>query len=82
MQVQMQKWGNSLAVRVPKVIAEDAKLRAGDKLVMNVDEQGVLRLQKASKVPTLAQLVAKITPENRYDEVSWGRETKREAVEW
>ncbi len=82
MQVQMQKWGNSLAVRVPKVIAEDAKLRAGDKLVMNVDEQGVLRLQKASKLPTLAQLVAKITPENRYDEVSLGRETKREVVEW
>jgi antitoxin MazE len=82
MQVQMQKWGNSLAVRVPKAIAKDAKLAAGDSLEIDVDEQGVLRLQRASKVPTLAQLVAKITPENRYAEVSWGAETKREAVEW
>ena len=82
MQVQMQKWGNSLAVRVPKAIVEDAKLSAGDALEIDVDEQGVVRLQRASKVPTLAKLVAGITPENRYAELPWGPETEREAVEW
>jgi hypothetical protein len=30
----------------------------------------------------LAQLVAKITPENRYDEVSAGKEVGKEVVEW
>ena len=82
MQVHMQKWGNSLAVRVPNAIVKDAKLAAGDTLEIDVDEQGVVRFQRASKVPTLAQLVAGITPENCYAEISWGPETEREAVEW
>lgn len=82
MQVQMQKWGNSLAVRVPKAIVEDAKLAVGDQLEIEVDAQGVVRLQRLSEVPSLAQLVARITPENRYAELDWGPETTREAVEW
>ncbi len=82
MRVQIQKWGNSLAVRVPKAIVEDARLAVGDTLEIDVDKQGVVRLQRMSKVPSLAQLVAGITPENRYAEISWGRETEREAAEW
>ncbi len=82
MQVQMQKWGNSLAVRVPKSIAEDAKFALGEKLEINVDASGVVRLQRSVTTPTLAQLVAQINPENHYAEVGWGPETAREAVEW
>lgn len=66
MQVQMQKWGNSLAVRVPKAIVEDAKLAVGDQLEIEVDAQGMVRLQRLSEVPTLAQLAARITPENLF----------------
>jgi antitoxin component of MazEF toxin-antitoxin module len=39
-------------------------------------------LHRAGKLPTLAELVAQITPENRYAEISPGPETGREAVEW
>ena len=82
MQVQMQKWGNSLAVRMPKSIAEDAKFALGEKLDIDVDANGVVRLRRSVAIPTLAQLVAQISPENRYAELSWGQETAREAVEW
>lgn len=82
MRAQMLKWGNSLAVRIPKPIANDAKLREGDSLEIEVAAEGAVKLQRIGKVPTLAQLVAKITPENRYSEVSTGPEVGKEAVEW
>ncbi|MGH9604871.1 MAG: AbrB/MazE/SpoVT family DNA-binding domain-containing protein [Terracidiphilus sp.] len=82
MRAQMLKWGNSLAVRIPKPIADDAKLREGDALEIEVAAEGAVKLQRIGKVPTLAQLVSQITPENRYSEVSAAREVGREAVEW
>jgi antitoxin MazE len=82
MQAQVVKWGNSLAVRIPKPIAEDAHLRQGDPVEIAVAADGVVQMHRVGKVPTLAQLVARITPENRYEEVSAGPEIGREAVEW
>jgi antitoxin component of MazEF toxin-antitoxin module len=38
--------------------------------------------EDAPHVPTLAQLVDQITPENRYSEVASGPEIGREIVEW
>ena len=82
MRAQMLKWGNSLAVRIPKAIAEEAKLKEGDSLEIEVAAEGAVQLNRLGKVPTLAQLVSQITPENRYEEVSSGDEVGRESVEW
>jgi antitoxin MazE len=82
MQAQMVKWGNSLAVRIPKPIADDANLRAGDQLEIAVAANGAVELRRADEMPSLAQLVAQITPENRYAEIATGPETEREIVEW
>ncbi|MFY9746353.1 MAG: AbrB/MazE/SpoVT family DNA-binding domain-containing protein [Acidobacteriaceae bacterium] len=82
MRAQMLKWGNSLAVRIPKPIADEAKLRAGDPLEIEVSTEGAVHLRRASKVPTLTALVARITPENRYEEISTGPAVGKESVEW
>ena len=82
MRAQMLKWGNSLAVRIPKPVAEQANLREGDAIEIEVDAEGSLQLSRAGKVPALAQLVSQITPENRYPELSIGPEVGKEAVEW
>jgi antitoxin MazE len=80
---QVLKWGNSLAVRIPKPIAEEAKLKAGDPLEIEVaGDQNSVHLHRIGKIPTLAELVAQITPENRYSEISAGPEIGKEAVEW
>ena len=81
MKVQMVKWGNSLAVRIPKLVAQEARLKEGDALEVDVVE-GHVELRRASKVPTLAALVSQITPDNRYAEVATGVEIGKEAVEW
>ena len=75
------KWGNSLAVRIPKGVAEAARFREGDTLVVEVGKDQV-SLRRDDAVPSLQELVAQITPENRYGELSQEVEIGREVVEW
>ena len=81
MKTQMVKWGNSLAVRIPKPVVEEARLKEGDSLEIEAAE-GRVELRRATKIPTLSQLVSQITPENRYAEISTGVEVGKEVVEW
>ena len=78
---QIVKWGNSLAVRIPKPLAEEAGVREGDAIVMEATE-GLINLRAKQRVPTLRELVARITPDNRYDEVRTGPARNRENIEW
>ena len=78
---QLAKWGNSLAVRIPKAVAEQARLREGDPILIEAIE-GHIELRPAERIPTLAELVAQITPENRYEEIPSGRARGKESVEW
>lgn len=79
--VAVVKWGNSLAVRIPKAVAEDAGLREGDALTIETG-LGQIELRRTERIPTLKELVARITPENRYDEMPSGAERVKEAGEW
>jgi antitoxin MazE len=82
MNTQMVKWGNSLAIRIPKAVVEEAMMKEGDALEIEVVAQGRVEVRRASKIPTLAQLVSQITPENRYAEIAVGAEVGKEVVEW
>jgi antitoxin MazE len=78
---QIVKWGNSLAIRIPKPIAEKAGVEEGDPVVLEA-ARGQIRLVRSERIPTLKELVAQITPENRYEEISTGPERGKEIVEW
>ncbi|MGA8309279.1 MAG: AbrB/MazE/SpoVT family DNA-binding domain-containing protein [Terriglobales bacterium] len=78
---QIVKWGNSLAIRIPKPLAEEAGLGEGDRVLMEAAD-GQIAVRRADEIPTLQELVAQITPENRYDETSTGRERAKEGVKW
>lgn len=78
---QLAKWGNSLAVRIPKAVAEQARLHEGDAVVIEV-LKGHIELRPAERIPTLEELVAQITPENRHRETEWGPDVGKEIVEW
>lgn len=82
MKSQMVKWGNSLAVRIPKAVVQKARLKEGDSLEVEAAAEGHVELRRPAKVPTLAQLVSQITAENRYSEISTGAEVAKEVVEW
>ena len=73
MKARIQKWGNSLALRIPKPFAEESNLhedtavdvsvRAGKLVVVAIEEPEL----------TLKDLVAKITRSNRHAEVETGK---------
>jgi antitoxin MazE len=70
--VQVVRWGNSQAVRLPKEILKQARLREGDELTVRV-ENGRIALEPTEPEITLEKLVAGITPRNRHREQDWGR---------
>ena len=77
MTVRVQKWGNSLGVRIPKAVAHQSAIHVGSELeVVYDDDQVILR---PVKVPSLRQLLAKAKPKNRPDVVEWGKPVGREA---
>jgi antitoxin MazE len=64
---QIVKWGNSLAVRVPKPVAEQAGVEEGDPVTVEA-ERGQIRLSRAECVPSLQELVSQIAVGHRYGE--------------
>jgi antitoxin MazE len=79
MKTQLAKWGNSLAVRIPKPIADAARLSLGDHLELEVESPGAVTIRKPKRIPSLQELVREITHENRHAEQDWGRPVGSEA---
>jgi antitoxin MazE len=75
---QLAKWGNSMALRIPKPVADAAKLRAGDELELAVDGPGSVSIRKSKKKPTLEELLRGIRAENIHSETVWGEPVGRE----
>lgn len=69
---QLAKWGNSLAVRLPRQIVETARLQEGDPLNLSVGKDGAIVMRPARRKYRLEELVSRITPRNRHDETDWG----------
>lgn len=74
MATTVQKWGNSLAVRIPSTVAERIAIHQGSELELNVVNDREITLVPKRKTPTLEELLAKITPENRHVEIDFGVE--------
>ena len=72
MTTQVSKWGNSLGLRLPKSIAREAQLDAGDTVDVSVDN-GVIVVRPSRPRYSLEDLVSRITARNRHDESDWGR---------
>ncbi len=64
MKTRVQKWGNSLALRIPKSFAEEAGLRADSAVDLSLVE-GRLVVQPITPQPlTLEELMRGVTDEN------------------
>lgn len=69
---KVQKWGNSLAVRIPSHLADEINITQGSSVELRI-ENHELKIVPAKKKPTLEELMAQITPENSHDEMDWGK---------
>lgn len=57
--MQVAKWGNSLAVRLPALIVEALKLKEGDEIEIYVDGQSRFGVQKSATLQELLQQLRK-----------------------
>ncbi len=78
MHVRVQKWGNSLALRIPKPLAEDAEVTEGTVLNLAVSEGKVVATPVQRKKLSLSELLAKVKKKNLHREVDFGRPVGRE----
>ena len=68
---QIARWGNSLGLRLPKSVALEAQVDAGDKVDVSVKD-GAIVVRPARPTYSLDALVAKMTKRNRHEEADWG----------
>ena len=78
MQVEVVKWGNSSAVRLPATVLKEARIALGDRLELKT-EDGRIVLQPAQPEYSLQEMLAGITKENRHAPVDFGARVGREA---
>ena len=77
MKTTVQKWGNSLAVRIPRPLAEEIHLEENTTVDLAI-RSGKLVIMAADPELTLASLVDQITDENRHEEVATGKRVGNE----
>ena len=58
----VQRWGNSLAVRIPAAVARSARFVVGQPVELSVGEEGVLVKRTGRPKLTLAQKLAVFDP--------------------
>ena len=73
----IQKWGNSLAVRIPRFVARQMQLNDGDEVELRIENKDLI-VRSTRRPHRLRDLVQKITKSNRHAETGWGKPVGRE----
>jgi antitoxin MazE len=72
MLAKIQKWGNSLALRIPKVFAAEAQLQNDSLVEISIVEGKIIITPAPAPSWTLDELLAGITKDNLHPEVETG----------
>ncbi|MFO7682195.1 MAG: AbrB/MazE/SpoVT family DNA-binding domain-containing protein [Chloroflexota bacterium] len=71
MEARVQKWGNSLAIRIPKPYALEIGLEQNSLVTVSI-EDGRLFLEPVQPTYSLEDLLAAVTEDNLHSEVETG----------
>ena len=72
MKTRVQKWGNSLALRIPKSFAREVGMDNETTVEMSLVDGKLVVSPVAKPKPTLEDLLALVTDENLHGEVDTG----------
>jgi len=78
METKIKKWGNSLAVRLPKRTVDFLDLKEGSSVGFDYNKNQIIIKPTKEKEYTLDDLLAKVTPENIHKEVDFGKPVGKE----
>lgn len=78
MQTTIQKWGNSLAVRIPKAFVKEARVAHGTQVAISVVDGKIVIDPHAESEYRLEELLRGVAKENLHAEVETGGAVGRE----
>jgi antitoxin MazE len=65
----VQKWGNSLALRIPKAYAEETRIEDGSSVDLTLQDGNLIITPVRKKSFTLQELLKDITPDNQHESI-------------
>ena len=78
-EIKIQKWGNSLAVRIPKSYAKDINIEQGS-IIDIIREKDNIIISPKHKKKNLKELLDKISKENIHQEIDSGEPSGNEIL--
>jgi len=79
MQTKIQKWGNSLGLRIPKSFAKQAGVEAGSDVDLSIEGSDLVVRSRRRPRYRLQGLLKSVTAKNLHKEVDTGGPVGREA---
>lgn len=80
MLTKVQKWGNSLGVRIPRSFAEEAQVAAGSTVTISVESGGLMVRPVRRRTYRLSDLIEGIKRKNLHGEIDTGARVGRELL--
>ncbi len=77
MTATIQKWGNSLVLRIPRAVAQEIRVSEGEAVELKVDADALV-VRPARRRYRLAALLRRVTPRNVHPETDWGQRVGKE----
>ncbi|MCR4285487.1 MAG: AbrB/MazE/SpoVT family DNA-binding domain-containing protein [Candidatus Kaiserbacteria bacterium] len=81
METNIQKWGNSLGVRLPKSIADNQSLKAGSRVKVTETKTGISIEVVKKKHRTLDEMLKNFDKSTQHELVDWGPDVGNEILE-
>ena len=77
MKTKVQKWGNSLGLRIPKTFAQEARIDDGSPVDIKIEGKKLVIKSLRSSF-NLDDLLAQVTPQNIHEEIDTGQNIGKE----
>jgi antitoxin MazE len=72
MRIKIQKWGNSLALRIPKAFASQSKIREDEYVKVTLEDDKII-VEPDINNYNLNDMLGEITPKNLHKETDTGK---------
>ena len=76
MEAVVQKWGNSLGIRIPNLIVRELSLKNGS--VVDINDNGNEIIIKPVQKNRLSEILNEINDQNLHEEIDWGKPAGKE----
>ncbi len=71
MEARLQKWGNSIGIRIPSSILKELHLKINDKIELSHEDEKIIITKSKKQKISLAQLFKKYDGENLAKDFEW-----------